>query len=348
MNSNWEIARKIQQDLKRVEAQVGQDVVKLYRQAYAEMERDIGRFLVRFTREDGTITALDLEWARRTIDLQGQLRKVLEDFGEQVDNLTSRQVQSVALKHLESYAGSMEAILPPGMAISFDKLWPDVITSILNRKVQGLHFSERLGVIAPEVAGAMMDQLAIGAARGESIPQMRNRLMRTADISRYRAELISRTEVIRASNEAASWTYAQYEGVIKKKRRMATLDDRTCVACLAQDGEEYPLEAMMDDHPMGRCVFAAVTPTWQELGYDLPEPPVVRRARDPYSGENILVKFQDARSWFSSQSQDVQIRMMGRTRWRLWKDGLVDWKHLYGSGSAITPVQDLKNISGEF
>ncbi|MEW6555087.1 MAG: phage minor head protein [Actinomycetota bacterium] len=346
MNSNWEIARKIQEDLKRVEARVGKDAVRLYRQAWEELERDLVRYLYRIAGSDGTVNTSALYGAGRALSLRAQIDSILSDYSESVSKMLDREVDRAATRYLQKYGMSVEAILPPGFSIALDRMWPEVVTAILNRKWEGVHFSERLGFIAPEVADEMMDQLAIGAMRGEGIHPLMMRLQGTADISRYRAEMIARTEIIRASNTACDWTYAQYEGLVQAKRRLVTLDTRTCVACLAQDGKVYQLQDPMDDHVMGRCTFTAITPSWEELGYHGQQPPYIRRARDPFTHRNEQIPFTDARSWFEGLPDGVQRQMMGPTRWGMWKDGLVDWDHLYGAGSSITAVRDLRNVAG--
>ncbi len=216
----------------------------------------------------------------------------------------------------------------------------------MKRKVEGVPFSERLQRIPDEVASDMMNQLAMGAARGEGIGPLRKRLLQAADIGRYRAEVIGRTEVIRASNEAGDWTYAQYGPLIKFKRRLVTVDKRTCIACISQDGKEYALNDPMDDHPQGRCVFTAVLPEWNELGYDVPDTTRLRRARDPYSGENQVVKFKTAQQWFEEQPEGVRRGIMGAGRYKLWREGRIGWKDIAGPGSSIVPIRNLRIPSG--
>jgi len=346
MLSNWEIARKIQEDLKRAEARVGKEAVRIYRRAYDELEKDITRFLARISRPDGTVGIDAVVAADRAVSLRGQIEKVMSDMAGEVEGLLNREVDKAAMRYLEKYAGSVEAVLPPGMAVQLNRFWPEVATAILNRRMDGVHFSERLGAIAPEVAEEMLGQLTIGAIRGEGIHPLMVRLQRTADIGRYRAEMIARTEIIRAHNAACDWTYAQYGGLVQAKRRLVTLDTRTCIACLAQDGKLYRLDEPMDDHVMGRCTFTAVLPEWGELGYDGEVPAHVRRARDPYTQRNKLLDFMDGRTWFEGLPAEVQMRMMGPSRWELWRRGYLGWDDLYGPGSSIVPVRNLKNVVG--
>lgn len=344
MWSNWEMARQLQRDLKRLDIRTGAEVVRIWKQAYGELERDMLKFLSGIEGADGTISRGSIYQAARATNMVSQVEKLLAAFGHKVDQVTHDAAMETARAHLPGYAKSMEAILPPGLHRSFDRLWPQVVAGIVNRQVEGATFSQRIGAISAEETTRIFDELAIGAAKGESIPKLADRLQKTADMARYRAEMIARTEVIRASNDAASWTYDQYADVIKNLKRMASLDDRCCLACVALDGEEYPLGTTIDDHVLGRCVLVASTWSWEELGYSgIDEPPTLRRARDPYSGENQIAAYSNAREWFEKGlDQATQMRMLGPTRYALWKAGRIRWEDMAGAGSKIVPLRDLR------
>jgi SPP1 gp7 family putative phage head morphogenesis protein len=344
--SNYQLARKIKADMSAREIAVAEDAARVWTGALEELEHEYAYYLSKLVGEDGTVNLGVYAKMKRIEGLERDAEKILEHFVGQVDGITKKGIRDIATRHLEKYNDSMTYILPNELGRAFTGAWPQVVTSILNRKVEGVHFSNRLGEIPEDVAGKIMDQLAIGAAKGESIPGMMKRLRDASGMGKYRAELIARTEVIRASNDAATWTYAQYSNVITAKRRMATFDKRTCPACLALDGKEYRLDEPMDDHPVGRCSFVAVTPSWKELGYDVEDPLRMRRARDPYSGQNELVKHATARDWFGSLDESMQKSILGPDRWRMLKDGRISWEDIAGKGSTVTPLYKLKGGAG--
>lgn len=70
------------------------------------------------------------------------------------------------------------------------------------------------------------EQLAIGINENESIPQLRNRLMNAANLTKPRAESIARTETV-AANNMASLIQVQELGGIGTKTWLAKIDDRT-------------------------------------------------------------------------------------------------------------------------
>jgi len=106
---------------------------------------------------------------------------------------------------------------------------------------------------------ALRRELSSGFEAGESIQQLTKRIEGYfTEKAKYRAEMISRTEVIAASNEGILHRY-ELEGV--EKSEFYPSPD-ACPECLALAGE-YPTKeshGMIPVHPQCRCRFIAVLP----------------------------------------------------------------------------------------
>ncbi len=79
-----------------------------------------------------------------------------------------------------------------------------------------------------------------GFERGESIPQLAERIRGAAPVTARTATLVARTQVIEASN-AGSITTARISGIQMLKEWLATPDLRTRPSHLAADGQRVPL-----------------------------------------------------------------------------------------------------------
>ncbi len=105
---------------------------------------------------------------------------------------------------------------------------------------------------------ALRHELAIGYEQGESIQQLTKRIEGYfEDNARMRAERISRTEVISASNEGALHRY-ELEGVTKSEFFAAP---DACEKCSPLDGEIYntnEAHGVIPVHVSCRCVFLPV------------------------------------------------------------------------------------------
>jgi len=104
---------------------------------------------------------------------------------------------------------------------------------------------------------ALRRELSLGFEVGESIPQLSKRIEGYfTENAKYRAEMVSRTEVIAASNEGALRRY-EVEGIDKSEFYPSP---DACPECLALAGE-YPTKethGMIPVHPSCRCVFLPV------------------------------------------------------------------------------------------
>lgn len=88
----------------------------------------------------------------------------------------------------------------------------------------------------------LREKLMEAVAEGMSIPKIRDMVSEVfGNISRNRAELIARTEVLKASNRGIMEGMIQSR-VVESKEWMTTEDDRTCEECMLMDGKEMGLE----------------------------------------------------------------------------------------------------------
>ena len=97
--------------------------------------------------------------------------------------------------------------------------------------------------------------LAQGIAEGRPTELITKDLKRRLRVTKTRAEVIVRTESLRAHNEASRNYYAQ--NGIELVMYFATSDDRTCEVCTSQAGNVFKRNAItVPRHPRCRCYLA--------------------------------------------------------------------------------------------
>lgn len=114
-----------------------------------------------------------------------------------------------------------------------------------------------------------------------------NNLMRTLQLTSYR----DATAIHQLANA----------DILEEQIRIATLDARTCMACIALHGTRLRLGERVDDHHSGRCTSIAV---------------VKGRPRDVRSGE----------AWFNAQPPAAQEKQMGKAAFAALQDGAISLK----------------------
>lgn len=101
---------------------------------------------------------------------------------------------------------------------------------------------------------AMRTTLASGIATGRPMRQTAKLMAaRVAGLTLTRAQTITRTEVARARRAAALQTFQMNPAVRGWVWRAAL--DRSCPACIALHGREFPTSEMQAGHPNCRCVM---------------------------------------------------------------------------------------------
>lgn len=102
-------------------------------------------------------------------------------------------------------------------------------------------------------------EIQAALAEGADFPTLTNRLEKKLGITKVRADMMARTESLKAFNGAAARSMSKHG--VNLVIWYATEDDRTCSVCAYRHGSIYRLgEAESPCHPRCRCRLAATTP----------------------------------------------------------------------------------------
>lgn len=110
-----------------------------------------------------------------------------------------------------------------------------------------------------------------------------------------KALTIARTEQLRVYREAERQQLLK-DGV-KQYQRHCAKSDRTCIACIAVDGEIYSTEELFASHPNCRCFMTVYDPTYSH-GYP------------------------DAKQWFEGLDEGRQREILGKGLFELYREGV--------------------------
>lgn len=153
--------------------------------------------------------------------------------------------------------------------------------------------------IGPHAWSAVQQELADGYALGESIPELADRVRRTAQSSAREAALVARTSVVGAAN-AGSHEMAVASGIDMEKEWLATPDARTRPTHRHADGQRVGLHDKFTvggyecDHPGDytlppseryncRCTQGYVIPDQDDISSEPLDPPRQGPTRPPVS-----------------------------------------------------------------
>lgn len=155
--------------------------------------------------------------------------------------------------------------------------------------------TSRFGEHMNEALQVLIDGVAQGINPRDVARTMVEKLGPFAD----NALTTARTESLRAYRGATTESYRNSGGIVKKHKRIATRDMRTCIGCLFDDGAYYDIDEELPEHPNGRCTSVPVLD-----------------GHDP--------KWNFGKDWFLTLSDEEQKSMLGPGRYDLWKNGGLD------------------------
>ncbi len=193
-------------------------------------------------------------------------------------------------------AGSVAAIKSQFlMGVNFNTLSVDAFENMAGLLGDGTPLNRLLKEAYPDALDGIVKAMLEGFAKGLGPLQIAQNMANGMGQGLDRLTLIARTEQLRIWRIASQQQYLQ-SGVVLYHVRLSARDARTCMACLALDGEKIPVDTVLDDHPRGRCTSFPVVKG---------APPVVWEHGDV---------------WFLRQPPEVQREMMGTGMYNLWKE----------------------------
>ena len=258
-----------------------------------------------------------------------------------LDDVKAQKFDAQLLTHIDETIGKLNQktnlLLENGMADQYlqaqqwssymlDQVTPDTINpkvtiltdtairTLVNERFQGAMFSERIGLITDGMAQDIKDGLLQSMISGETMGQAADRVDAViGDGSTWanRAEMIARTEIMRAQNLGRSATYEQNADLMDGTEWVATGDDRVCPSCGGRDGKtDEEIQAGIEDdefdgsidtplHPNCRCTKAPKLKSWRDLGVDMPEDWAddARGYRDEDTGKWRIAPVQNFDDW---------------------------------------------------
>lgn len=245
------------------------------------------------------------------------------------------KAQGVLRTHLEDLAVDESAQLVKSLAaaapVALDFVGPNVqmLRAIASEHpLRGKTLGEWFEKLGADLQSRLTQQVSIGLAQSETIPQIVQRIRGTdaanfedgvLQVSRREAEAIARTAATDVATQARSITAAENDDIVKGEQWVATLDTRTCPICGALDGQMFAVGEgpMPAAHPNCRCTRVPVLKSWKELGISLSEaPPGTRASMNGQVSEKLT--FAD---WIEQEPAAIQDEILGPARAKLLRAG---------------------------
>ena len=300
MPSIYEQAQQFRANLVKRDTAAIEYLTDQYKEVYSRILRalvGINNQIAEAQRNGETVSKA---WLNQQWRYQSFLRQLDQEFQVYANTLNQTVTARQAFETLQ---GGRDAAAMIGGR--FDRLPVVALENIIGNLRAESPLAKLLDSFGPvasqHVATTLRDAIALGHNPRKIAGQVRDAL----GVPLHRALTIARTESNRAYRQA-SLNSMQNAGV-EQWRWIAAKSSRTCLNCLARDGEIYTAKKPFPAHPNCRCVIAPMT-------------------------DSSPVRAEAASKWFEKQPDSVKRQMMSGIAFDLYKQGKIKLADFKGDG----------------
>lgn len=289
---------------------------------------------------DKTVPASQLAQSQRVTQAMQQARTSLDNLAAQTSQIIINDLSTVMLNAAAGHIAALQAQLPdqaPGIRLG--RLRSDEIDAMVARTSQVIHATTQ--PLPEAVEQRMKAQLIRGQVVGSNPNETARRIIQQTGDEFHgglvRATRIARTEILDAHRTADHLASEKNTAITDGWEWLATLDGRSCGACISMHGQRFPNEEPGPaGHVQCRCTRIQVTKTWAELGFTGIED----------TGIDLTAQ-RDA--WWSNLTDDTQRQILGPGKYELWQNNEIGWNDLakrvdnpdWRPAYVETPLKDL-------
>lgn len=198
-----------------------------------------------------------------TLKEKNFLERILDAVEEKVDNLSSQASSIVARAQSKVVGFARNAFKKflkeekPEIETSIFEKDKEAIQKLIGRTQTGTTLDKSFQRLKAPIAEKAKAELIEGFTQGESHVQIAKRLTDAAELPRWQAMTIARTETNESYRAATREFYESAE--IEKYIWMSVLDPRTCLICWYLHGKIFDSSKKVFSHPNCRCVLVPFT-----------------------------------------------------------------------------------------
>jgi SPP1 gp7 family putative phage head morphogenesis protein len=230
--------------------------------------------------------------------LEEQALRELDDYGQTLNSLLPVAQTNAAAAGAAAASASVQAVAGQAVvASSFRTLSAPALREIIAATSTG-PLRDLLDTFGATGSAVLRQTLLDGIGQGRNARVVGDAIQRAVGVSRQRAQVIARTEILRAGKQANLASFAANANLISGWEWHAFKGPRTCSACLIMDGTEFPTSVtFFPGHPQCRCVGKPIL-------RDYPQP-----------------KGQTGRDYLESLPEADQRRLLGNGKYDAWQSG---------------------------
>ena len=302
-------------------------LVASYAKAIREVEGKLAKLAVEIASATENLDPADAAIALRGKRVaQARLEGVLDEMRYEVAKWTDSITPELEALHADAVQRGIDSAEtltrlglgppPPGGERIIGQAFASVDHGAVANAVAYSHggpVAELLASLAGDAATDVAQEMTSAIARGQNPLVTASRIRSKLSVPLYRAQTITRTETLRAYREATREAYQQ-SNLVKSWIWICACDSRSCGACWALHGQEFPTAERMGTHPRCRCTMAPNTRSWEELT-GLRQPGVQET--------NLASAVTPGPELFDALPDSQKLAILGPSKFAAYQDGTI-------------------------
>lgn len=281
----------------RRDAAAQQQIVRALTLAEANLQPLVDALLAEIAAQEDDVSPTTLRELATYRALLEQIAIEMNSFGKTTATLLSAQVPQAARDGAQAARDAVQSV---GVEARWTPLQAPALREIVG-SISGGPLGDLLETFGTASRDAAERILLDGITRGKNARTVGDALQAAVGVTRNRAQVIARTEILRAGKQANLASYAANPVAVSGWTWHANKGPRTCSACLIMDGRQFPLEVtFFPGHPQCRCVARPVLRGFPETGQET------------------------GREWLAKQTEATQRSILGNKAYEAWKNGDVE------------------------
>lgn len=189
------------------------------------------------------------------------------------------------------------------IGVQWNRVDPEALAALVNYATNPA-WQGQLSTYINSTMNDVVDVVVRGFVAGQNPRTTAAQLLSVArSLPYHRAETIMRTLQLMSYRQGERAHAVANADILSHRIRIAVLDARTCMACVALHGTRLAVDELVTDHPRGRCTSIGVV-------------------------KGITRTVQTGEAWFESLTPDRQRQQMGGAAWSAWQAGAIQLKDL--------------------
>ncbi len=300
------------------EATAAQRLDRAYQHVLAQLQPHLNALYDAINKKMASGEKIPASWIYERDRLQALKHYVsgeINHFGMLAYTETHQLQQMGVSLGMQSAQALLRESVPPGIHWSFGVPSQDAIERLIGATQKGSPLADLFAGFGSEAATKVGDVLVTGLSLGNGPREVARDVQAALGISRNRALVLSRDQLVKAYRGSALENYRANSDVVSGWIWVAAMG--ACAACSAMNGSEFSLDEELDDHVCGRCARVPKTRDWSEI--------LGSSGIDTSGIEDTSPTFEDGSDAFANFSEEMQRQSLGSNA----------AYELYSSGQAI-------------